>query len=407
MNAAPVLATSFSITDAIRSGLHRLEHLPAPEGDITFHTGDMGYALLYAYAHRLTGEDRHWDALMKTLDATLARLQSLELAQFLTRPGLLPNLGLLLQTLQRDDIVEVDLGEETLAQFDDIIYNQTLGYLRTRNIDMLYGATGALHYLSTRAGRPQVLAYLRKLFDELMLTKIEDERGIRFFNSHINFLNGNTDVNMGLAHGHCGLLLVLLQLHDAGVLQAEISALASSMVDYLLGLELPPEPELDRVSWFPARHQDALPLHDAQNRQAYNNRMGWCYGDLNVVQVLYQAQRVLHRPELTAIADRVGAHACGRRSLHASGIDSAHLCHGSVSLVLYYRRLYQLQPLPCYREARQYWLDQTLDQLPATFEQAPTAFKGTSLLMGLPGVLLVLISEALDEPLAWPELFLL
>ena len=406
MSAAPTLTLTTPITDAIRSGLHLLEQLPPPE-DISFYTGQMGHALLHAYAHKLTGDDDQWAAMMRALDDTLGKLQSPELVLFLTRPGLLPNLGLLLQALHHDDIVEVDLGQETLAQFDDLVFKHALGYIRAQNIDMLYGATGALHYLSTRAAQPRVVAYLRELFDELLLTKVEDERGIRFVNSHINLLNGNTDVNMGLAHGHCGLLLVLLKLHDASVLQAEIAALTGPMVDYLLGLELPSEPELGRVSYFPARHQDTLPLHDTQNRQAYNNRMGWCYGDLNVVQVLYQAGRVLHRPELATIADRVGAHTCARRTLWDSGIDSAHLCHGSASLVLYYRRLYQLQPLPCYREAQQYWLDLTLDQLPATYEQAPTAFKGTSLLMGLPGVLLVLISEALDEPLAWPELFLL
>jgi hypothetical protein len=75
--------------------------------------------------------------------------------------------------------------------------------------------------------------------------------------------------------------------------------------------------------------------------------------------------------------------------------------------VLYYRRLYAQHPLPCYREAQHYWWQQTLDHLPGTYELAPTAFQGAGLLMGVPGVLLVLISEALDEPLAWPELFLL
>ena len=407
--AAPLpVAPAPSLSEAITSGLHLLQQLPASAKDITFFTGQLGHVLLYAYAYKLSGDDEHWEHLMHALDGVLGKLQHPDTAYLLAHPGLLPNLGCLLQTLQHDDIVDVDLGEETLAQFDDLIFKHCLGYLRAQNIDFLYGAAGALHYLGTRAAaRPAVAGYLRELLDELLRTRIEDARGIRFYNSHINHLNGNTDLNMGLAHGHCGLLLVLLQLHEAGLLQAQIGPLAHRMVDYLLGLELPPEPAKGRVSYFPARHHDELPLHDAQNRQAYNNRMGWCYGDLNVVQVLYQAHRVLGRPELLAVAHRVGEHTCTRRTEWDSGIDSAHLCHGSASLVLYYRRLHQLHPLPCYHEAYRYWWQRTLDQLPATYAAAPTAFQGTGLLMGLPGLLLLLISEALGEPLAWPQLFLL
>jgi hypothetical protein len=395
-----------SLAEAIITGFQVFEQLPVPN-DISFYSGQLGHVLLYAYTYKLTGEDHHWDCLLRTLDDILNKLQHPATIYLLAQPGLLPKLGYVLQLLQRDDIVDVDLGEETLAQFDDIIYKHALTYLRAQNIDFLYGASGAIQYLGTRAARPQVAAYLRELLDELLLTKIEDARGIRFYNAHINRLNDDSDLNLGLAHGHCGLLLVLLQLYEAGVLQAEIAPLAHRMTDYLLGLEMAPELEKGRVSYFPVRHDDELPMHDVRNRRSYGTRMGWCYGDLNVVQALYQAHRVLHRPDALAVAHYVGEYTCTRRAEPQSGIDSPHLCHGSASLVLCYRRLYELHPLPYYREAQHYWLQDTLTQLPTTYAQADAAFQGTGLLMGLPGLLLVLVSEELDVPLAWPQLFLL
>lgn len=393
----------------IAQGLRILAQMAPPAvADLSFFTGKLGHVLLYAYAYKHSGDDAHWQRLTETLDDVLAQLQPSSSARLLTQPGLLPNLAMVLQVLRTDDIADIELGEETLAQFDEVVGKQALAYIRGRNIDFLYGATGALHYLGTRATeRPAVEANLRDLLAALLETRVEDEHGIRFFNAHINHLNGNTDINLGLAHGHCGLLLVLLQLHEAGLLQAEIAPLAGRMVDYLLSLELPPEPEKGRVSFFPARHEDGRPLHDPLNRQAYNNRMGWCYGDLNVVQVLHQAARVLGRPELDALACRVGAHTCTRRAEFDSGIDSAHLCHGSASLALYYRQLYAAQPLPCYREAHAYWKQETLDRLPAAYEQGDEAFQASGLLMGLPGMLLWLITEELGEPVAWPQLFLL
>jgi hypothetical protein len=405
--AAPPAAAVPTLPAAIEAGLQALAQLPLPN-DVTFYSGQLGHVLLYGYAYKLTGDDHHWDQLMQALDGILHKLQAPATAYLAAQPGLLPKLGYVLQLLARDGIVDVDLGAHTLAQFDDLIYQHALGYLRARNIDFLYGAAGALHYLGTRVGaRPEVSTYLAELLAELLLTRIEDERGIRFLNAHINHLNGNADLNIGLAHGHCGLLLVLLGLHETGVLPAQTGPLAHRMVDYLLALEVAPEPHRGRMSSFPLRHHDELPLLAPQNRNLYSSRMGWCYGDLNAVQALYQAHRVLHRPDALAAAHRVGELSCARRTEPESGVDSPHLCHGSASLLLCYQRLYQQHPLPCYREAQAYWLHHTLAQLPATYAEAPTAFQATGLLMGLPGLLLVLISEELAEPLAWPQLFLL
>jgi hypothetical protein len=398
--AAPML-------EWIVSGLHRLPDLLAPTEDISLFTGQLGQVLVYAYAYKLTGEEEHCNHLLRGLDEIMNKLQDPATAYLLVQPGLLPNLGFLLGVLRQDAIVDIDLGEQTLQQFDELIHRNALVYLRAQNIDLLYGAAGALHYLGTRAAtQPQALGYLRELLQELLRTKVEDERGIRFYNTRINHANGDDTLNMGLAHGHCGLLLVLLHLYEAGLLQAEIAPLANRMVDYLLSLQLPPEPDKGWASYFPTRYHEELPLHHVRNRQTYNNHLGWCYGDLNVMQVLYQAHRLLHRPELLTLADHVGAYTAARRTVPTCAVDNPFLCHGSASLVLYYRRLYALRPLPCYHDAHQYWWRRTLAELPAAYALEANV-QVSSLLMGLPGLLLVLISEALNEPLAWPQLLLL
>jgi lantibiotic modifying enzyme len=403
---APALAPS--LLAAITRGLHRLPQLLAPVEDISLFTGQLGRVLVYAYAYKLTGEEAYWEHMAQGLDGLLHKLQDPATAYLLVQPGLLPNLGYLLQVLRSDAIVDIDLGEPTLQQFDALIHRNALVYLRAQNIDLLYGAAGALHYLGTRAaGRPQVQEYLRELLSELLANKLEDARGIRFYNSRINQANGDDTLNIGLSHGHCGLLLVLLQLHEAGVLQAELAPLANRMVDYLLSLQLPPEPAQGWPAFFPTRYHEELPLTHVHNRQTCNNHLGWCYGDLNVVQVLYQAHRVLNRPELLPLADRVGEYTAARRTGRDCSIDNPFLCHGSASLVLYYRRLYALRPLPCYLDAHRYWWQRTQQEVPAAFALPSDAFQVTSLLMGVPGLLLVLISEALEEPLAWPQLLLL
>ena len=330
-------------------------------------------------------------------------------ARLIGVPGTIPNLCYLLQTLQADDIADLDLGAATLLPLDEIVFQHARANLRAQNIDFLYGAVGALNYLSTRVGQnPAAAGYLQELFRDLLTHQIADERGVRFYNEHINRANGSTDINLGVAHGQCGLLLVLLKIHEAGLLQAEIRELVTAMLTYLLGLQLPPEPAQGYSSYFPATINDAVPITDPLNRAKYTNRMGWCYGDLNVVLVLYQAARILHLPQLLPLADEVGRHTCHRRTQEESGIKNAHFCHGSTSLVACYNALARERLLPCYAEAKAYWLARTIDYLDQEYlNYSLTDQHAPGLLMGLPGILLVLATELLDAPTSWEQLFLL
>lgn len=404
-----MLAFSTPVLPALLTeGLRLVQQLPAPT-DASLYSGQLGHVVLFAYAHHLTGEADYEAAMTSALATVLDQLRSSDTAlRLLTRPGLLPTLGQVLRVLRQDGLADIDLGADTLAHFDNLLFKQGRTYLRQHNIDFLYGATGVLSYLGTRAeANSQAADYLHELLDELARTKVQDSRGIRFYNTHINQLNSRSDLDLGLAHGHCGLLLVLLGLWQKGVLPAQFEFLATGMLDFLLGLELPPEPALGYVSYFPTRYQEELPLDDPQNRRTYNNRLGWCYGDLNVVQVLYLAHQMLGRPGLLALADKVGAAACERRTFPTVDIAHTHLCHGAASLALYYRTLFRARPLACYQAAQQFWQHQTLARLPTDLAQAATSPHAQGLLMGLPGILLGLLTDLLDEPVSWPQLLLL
>lgn len=405
-----MLAPAVQTADAplltyVTDGLRIMDGLTATDNSLF--SGKLGHALLYAYAYKLTLDDAHWHQAQSCLEAVLAKIQHPAGSTLISVPGSLPSLCYLLQVLSDDNISDVDLGTDTLRQLDGVVFRNALAQLQEQNIDFLYGATGALHYLCTRlTSNPDAQGYLDLLFEELLRHRHQDARGTRFYNSHINRLNNSTDMNLGLAHGQCGLLLVLLELHEAKFRAADTRAVAEDMLRYLLGLQLPPEPEQGYVSFFPARLNEELPLTDPANRAKYNNRMGWCYGDLNVVLVLYKAARILELPHLATLADEVGAATCTRRSEDESGIENAHICHGSSSLVLCYNALLRERPLPCYLEAKAYWLERTTAYLDADYQEVTATQHTAGLLMGFPGILLVLISELLEEPTSWQRLLL-
>ncbi|AHJ95791.1 lanthionine synthetase LanC family protein [Hymenobacter swuensis] len=405
MPATASFTAEKNLSAYLTEGLNLLPQLPAT--DISLFSGKLGHVLLYAYTYKLTGEEGHWDHAMTCLDEVLDKLRNPAGSALISVPGVIPCLCYLLQVLSTDGITDIDLGTDTLRQLDEVVFRNTQANLQDRNIDFLYGSVGALNYLSTRLGHnPAAAGYLRILLQDLLAHKVEDARGVRFYNSHINRMNNSTDMNLGLAHGQCGLLLVLLKLYEAGTLQAEIRPVATGMLRYLLSLQLPPEPENGYHSFFPARFDDDIAPSDPLNRVKYNNRMGWCYGDLNVVLVLYRAARILQLPHLVALADEVGAYTCTRRTLEASGIENAHICHGSASLVMCYNALLREMPLACYSEAKKYWLHRTTTYLDEEYRQALTNKHAPGLLMGIPGMLLILVTEMLDTPTSWEQLFL-
>lgn len=376
---------------------------------LSLYSGKLGHLLLAAYTYRLTEKDGDWQRTSDLLDDVLAQLQGEKAAMPLHSANLLMSLHQVLAALREEGIADVSLGDETMEVVDELAFRNCRAFLLNRNIDFLYGAAGGFHYLSGRVqANAAVTGYLEELVEELLATKLEDERGVRFYNAHIARMNDSEDINLGLAHGQCGLILALLEVYRAGVRQASIKKLIEGMVCYILHLRQDAEPGAGYHSLYPARMDETKAATHPENRAKYNSRMGWCYGDLNIALVLYRVHRILRLPDLLRWADEVGQHAAARRTLENAGVEQPHLCHGAASMVLMYQALQRECPLPAYQEAKDFWLGETLTFLKDYLSGGgyETDQHAGGLLMGIPGILLVLISEELQEETAWQQILL-
>ena len=210
-----------------------------------------------------------------------------------------------------------------------------------------------------------------------------------------------------MAHGQCGLILTLLNIYEAGLLQEPIKELLAGMIKYILPFKRLPQPESGTYSYFPMGVNENLDRTDPKNIAKYNNRMGWCYGDLNIALTFYRAARILNLPDLSVLANEVGLDTCKRLTEENSGIENAHLCHGSASMVLFYDALAAENNLPEYNEARTFWFSYTQDYLDTELKDPESNGRAEQLLMGIPGTMLLLLSEELEEETSWKSLFLL
>ncbi len=383
--------------DCIDNGLARL--VTARPAGSSLLNGRLGLVTLYAYAYKLLADEHLWDLAAEHLAAVMSELEQSLTSQ---QPDVstITSLGQLLPLLNRDHILELELGKENWQLFDELVFVQTRQQLRAANTDFLAGAAGGLRYLGTRLTVSAAASqYLQVLLGELTARRLEDGSGIRFANSYIEQLNASTAINMGYAHGHWGLLMVLLQLFEAGSEQHRLLLLplVDGMLAYALNV---------RRTW-PDRAKEALFPHAVPTKVGtapdYNGFVGWCYGDLVAALVLYRVHRVLGRPDIHRVAVLTGARACGLPLMHPRTLGT-DLCHGSASLVSCCEALYRMHPRHCYTRARTAWLAYTVSQLQ---QQQNLPQQDASLLNGLAGTLLTLISALPGFRASWPALLLL
>lgn len=395
-----------SVFRQLEKGARILEPV-TPKNNSLF-SGKLGQVLYLSYAYKLTGDQAAVDKAMALIDEVLSYLQG-PLDQVAREIAwTLPSLCFVLKVIREDGILDIDLGEDELKVFDELIYTHTGVFLRDNNMDYLFGAPGSLHYLLTRLDEnPAVAGYLEWLIGTLDTMGIEDERGIRFFNSHVNRQNKSKDLDTGLAHGQCGLLLVLLKVYEAGICRTVVRRIIEGMLHYLRGLKMQPDREAGYPSFYPVGMNEALDKTHPVNRAKYNNRMGWCYGDLNMTLVFYRAARILDLPVWMDEGDEVGLDCVTRLDVRDSDITAGHICHGSASLVLLFNALYEERPLAAYLDASAYWTRFTEEYLERQLQDPEAEPRSMEFLMGIPGSLLTLITGLLPGKTHWEQILLL
>jgi len=144
------------------------------------------------------------------------------------------------------------------------------------------------------------------------------------------------------------------------------------------------------------------------------SRLGWCYGDLGIGSALWQAGKTLSKIEWMNKGLEILLESTQRQSINENSVQDAGICHGSAGIAMVYRRMYLETSIDEFNEATKYWINQTLnfsyfsDGLAGykTFEKNGCKLD-YSLLSGISGIGLVLLSYKENDLQTWDELFLI
>ncbi len=162
----------------------------------------------------------------------------------------------------------------------------------------------------------------------------------------VRFPNGQ--LNLGLAHGHAGVVAFLARAVEILPENPVVRELLARAVEFLLGKANTGGP----LFCFSCRMSE---IH------AEPGRLAWCHGDLGISLALARAAEVLEVPEWRDFAaGLVLRTAC--IDVDASGVQDASICHGSAGLAHLFARAYQATGVAEAADASRRWASDALSR---------------------------------------------
>jgi len=373
----------------------------AEPADISLMTGHAGIALFYY----LYGKHKGTETSENGLDQSIQELAESSIVEmhpsFCTGKS---GVNWLFTFLYHNDVIS-KTDRDFLCDDDDDRYEEiALFMLKNSNYDFLHGAIGIAYYLlySNTYKNPgffhDILNGLNALIDES-----HDRKMIPYFDGEKGALAIN-QVNMGLAHGLPSVLKFCLQCYNQNICPAQAKSLAILIIDYLKNH---------------TNSDKSLSCYSSiitENKSDWEySRLAWCYGDLGIGYIIYQAGIIFQDQTNIDFGLGVLKNSTKRRSLEETSANDCGICHGSAGIAHIYNKIWQSTRQPIFKEACDFWVKKTLEFLAGSdwlkgyqkYDGRSKALKyDNALLEGSAGIGLVLLSY-LYEDFSWDYLLML
>lgn len=361
--------------------------------------GEYGILLFVFYYLKYSKNKTHILLVDKYVETLINRLSE-EMRLYTFCDGLTGVLYLF-DFMRDNDFLRVDISR--IQPILDKYITTLMRYDIQRNYyDFMHGALGAGFYFLKRE---DAIEYIYELIDFLYNTAIKDKKSC-YFKWGTRIINEKKSVyNLALSHGISSIIVFLSRVLEKGITDGRVVDMLIGSVDYILSQQ------------FDSLHYDYFFPDFVYNDGLKNNkrsRLAWCYGDLGIGMAIWQSGKILKNEEYKKAGLRILMESTKRRNLKEEGVLDAGLCHGSSGISMIFRRMYIETQQREFADAWDYWIEKTLNF--SIFNDGLAGYKtyvlngwecDYSLLTGISGIGLALISYIAQDEQNWDELFLL
>lgn len=395
-----ILITEENIQAVFQKIHGSIETATAP-GDYLM-SGKLGLSLYYFSLYEAFGDPGDADKSVDLLEQVMNRED--EMPGILIGAGFasgITGLGYMVTMLQKAGLAEIDLKEE-LGELDAAIAELALKeIIQEERLDFLHGAAGIIHYFTGRSDEQHIRDCLNEVVAAFCDKAVASDSGL-WFNNFIIDEKEKERIDTGLSHGNAGILLVLLNVLEAGIQETRIKEIISKGIEFLISQRMTAKPEEEQYAVFPFSINE-----NDYNDKYFNQRLAWCYGDLNILLLLHKAAAQMNEPRWRQLAEELTEKILIRTTERSTLVTDSHFCHGSAGLAQIYRALHLITGDERFNGAYLDWVERTLKYIVAEMNNDYYQGKEFDLLNGLPGVNLVLLSFLSKKELAWSRSLLL
>ena len=359
---------------SLNSCLEILEKIP-----FTSHNGlVVGKSGLLLYLHHLSQKFQN-DSYTEKIYDTLNDIFTQNINNYSFGYGITSFMWIL-EIINQEDI----LGED-INNIDSILEKECSLMINKNNLDYYEGALGILFYFSEKK-----IAY--KNFDLLvyrLLQRLELNFQKNEWYMKIREENGefSESINLGTPHGVTGILLLLLLIRNKTSL--DVNSMIIKMCNFLLSFRFHKQSSIQ----FPSRVM--------KNGEKRLSNIAWCYGDLMAAYALLKAGLLLQKNEFIEIAKSTLKATINRAETQK---EELCLCHGYTSLSHIYKQVFLFTQDLTYLNASNRWKEKAINTYYKNWIEYKknldhkTFFENPSLFMGVPGILISIITwETGDE----------
>ncbi len=299
---------------------------------------------------------------------------------------------------------------ELFYETEPTICSSMMEDIKKGNYDYLHNALGIGLYFLNRNNK-QSIDYLEALIIELEKIAEKDINGLKW-RSTIQTNNESKEVyNLSLSHGIASIIAFLSKAYKQDILKVKTKELLGGAITYLLSLKSD-IPDAYSGAYFPS-----WKYVNENEIETKSSRLAWCYGDLGIGIILWQAAHILQNAEWEKMAIDILLHTTTRKDPIKEYVIDAGICHGSAGIAHIYNRMYHYTGILAFKESAIYWLNVTLDK--ATFSDGLAGYKtwytpeyggwknAKGLLEGIAGIGLVLLAATSNTEPKWDECLLL
>lgn len=383
---------------------HQIIHLDAQItsasiGNDALFVGKLGLSLYHYSYYEYTGSSAHLDKGRTLLDEVFHQINANESS--LINPSLsggLTGFLSLLNFLVKKEYVYQDFKE--FEEVDKFLFKQALHQIEHDFNDYLHGAFGILNYFLNREQDATIQLYTECIIEAVLNRVVTTKEGA-WIRNYVISKEEAADVNLSLSHGQTGFALILLKAFEQGIAFEKLHDVVRNMISFILKQSMQTDADTNRHSIFP----NAIQEHTGEKN--YNNRLAWCYGDLNQSLLLYRAGAAFGIEQYIEIADLIGACSLDRLDESSTMCFDAHFCHGSAGVAGMYQALFNASGREYYKKAVDTWIQKTVEFVNAGKINIDFKEKEYTLLEGKPAVALTLLDYLHSDKGSWKEFFLL